>query len=64
MKRTMCIVQVIFFAIMAGLSIAQTIGSIIAAGEFAVWQVGFGLISVLLTILTHISVRELKECNK
>lgn len=64
MKRTMCIVQVIFFATMAGLSIAQTIGSIIAAGEFYAWQVGFGLISVLLAALTHISVRELKECNR
>lgn len=64
MKKVMCIVQIIFFATMAGLSIAQTIGSIIAAGEFCAWQVGFALISVLLTALTHISVRELKECNK
>ena len=64
MTKLIHILQVAFFAIMAGLSIAQTIGSIIAAGEFAVWQVGFALISVLLTVLTHISVRELKECNK
>lgn len=60
----MCIVQTTFFATMAGLSIAQTIGSIIAAGEFAAWQVGFAVISVLLIALTHISVRELiRECN-
>lgn len=64
MKRTMCIAQVIFFATIAGLSVAQTIGSIIAAGEFCAWQVGFALISVLLIALAHISVRELKECNK
>lgn len=60
----MCIMQVIFFATMAGLSIAQTIGSIIAAREFYAWQVGFALISVLLAALTCMSVRELKECNK
>ena len=59
----MCIMQTVLFATMAILGIAGTIGSIIAAGEFAAWQVGFAVISALLIALTHISVRELKACN-
>lgn len=63
MKRMMCIMQVVLFTTMTVLSIAGTVAAIIAAGEFCVWQIGFALISVLLTALAHISVRELKECN-
>lgn len=64
MKKTMLIIQVLFYSTLAGLSLFQTIYSCILAGQFYAWQVGFAAISILLVTLVAMSVRELVKSYK
>lgn len=61
MKKLMFICNVIFSAILAGLAISYTIGSLIQAGWHN-WHIAFIAISLLTIALVKISVKELREC--
>lgn len=58
MKKLMFISNVIFSAILAGLAISYTIGSLIKAG-WQSWHIAFVAISLLTIALVRISVRGL-----
>lgn len=61
MKKLMFISNVILSAILAGLAISYTIGSLIMAG-WQSWHIAFIAISLLTIALVKISVKELREC--
>lgn len=61
MKKLMFISNVIFSAILAGLAISYTIGSLIMAGWHS-WHIAFIAISLLTIALVRMSVSELKQC--
>ena len=61
MKKLMFISNVIFSAILAGLAISYTIGSLVMAG-WQSWHIAFVVISLLSIALVCTSVRELKQC--
>lgn len=61
MKKLMFICNVIFSAILAGLVISYTIGSLIMAG-WQSWHIAFIAMSLLTIALVKISIKELREC--
>lgn len=61
MKKLMFICNVIFSAILAGLVISYTIGSLIRAG-WQSWHIAFIAMSLLSICLVKISAKELREC--
>ena len=61
MKKLMFICNVIFSAILAGLAISYTIGSLVMAG-WQSWHVAFIAISLLTIALVRISIIELRKC--
>ena len=60
MKKLMFISNVIFSAILAGLAISYTIGSLIMAG-WQSWHIAFVAICLLTIALVKISINELKN---
>lgn len=60
MKKAMFILQVIFSAILAGLVITYTIGSLFQAG-WQSWHIAFIALCILTVALMRMSVKELVE---
>ena len=55
------IIQVVIFTILAILASISFVLSVIQAGEFFGWQVGYGLLVVLAYFLVCESVKEAKK---
>lgn len=56
-------VQILFFSVIALLTIGYTIGSFIQAGGFKSWHVGFIALSVITLLLVRESIKEYKQSN-
>ena len=57
MKKLMFISNVIFSAILAGLAISYTIGSIIMAG-WQSWHIGFVAIAIISVLMLVLAVKD------